>query len=86
MESIHDVHVAVVLNSAWMVGNAGISIDSVNITIMAIRLKIIRMELVPFCLICTVFVSFIATLSLTTPKTHAARCVSALRQASMTTF
>src|SRR5450756_119678 len=65
MDSIHDAQVAVVLNSACKVGRAGISIDSVNIIIMAVRLKSTRMKLSSFCLICTVFVSFIAFLSLT---------------------
>ena len=51
MESIHDVHVTDELNSACMVGSAGISIDSVNITIIAMRLKMTRMKPVPFYLI-----------------------------------
>jgi len=38
------------------------SIDSVNITIMAIRLKMIRMELVPLSLKCAFFVSFMPCL------------------------
>src|SRR5665647_3133033 len=62
MDSIHDSQVAVVLNSACKVGRAGISIDSVNMIIMAVRLKSTRMKLSSFCLICTVWVSFIASL------------------------
>src|SRR5665647_2858852 len=77
MESIHDVHVTDELNSACMVGSAGISIDSVNITIIAMRLKMTRMKPVPFYLIRAVFVSFIATHSLKMPKTYktVARCL-----------
>jgi hypothetical protein len=52
------------LNSACSVGSAGMSIDSVNITMMAIRFKMITMELVPLSLKCAFFASFMPCLSI----------------------